>query len=746
MDETPVLSLDLDTSFEVFASTLGMTLRNRKESRLVTITPSSIFVVCNKDSQKDQFNVIFKLPELKKNYADNIVEIVRKSNDASQFSTLYAYFGHILGLYTFLSLFNTKNVPDMREYKTDVKIILKQLIRAMKIAEEKGIYFKSFIDQELESDKEKDDDFSNELKIAFNFDSMIDMMDDYLGFPDTYIPTQRILSLTYVAMYYVLIGTLPSMFNSNLISFRQFLEICRKKNGALDAIKNILNNYDPIPVKRILGLINTFYRMSEFYAIHCPVFTIDDNKFTNKNLTFLALNGLGEAIEKIPDDEEFSHWSELYKELLNNNAFGVEISLEQIMDTSTYFSPMHRITLNEDITSASIIGYDLGEIIDINIRNDGFTIGHKYSNPLFITSIKLDNSKFFDSMPLKEIEDFIINELGNVQNGLVSPETMERLTYFAAMSRMIILSKKELPEDLMNLVHSILYHAEALLVGYYTEWFIKKDRIYKNVKRYMVSEIESNNKYTLLQLKSECDFILLNYCDFVSTAYIYFKKEEEDKQLIQLCKDCRSNQDLIYNSSILLMQRSRTHILNKLEYIKLIDNVTLSIENMANDIINLRYTLIIQLFSLKLNDNDYIMQNIFITMMNGRKNDYIDFEQLKNFLNGLSSDREGVCSTKLYRKIVSNFVKIYQSNLTNTEKFILLYHFVIFFTFRNLASRDYIEENDMNNILLLDDGDDANNQTLDYNQSIEDFIAEMYPRKIKQKERGFYEQLLGRIK
>ena len=741
MEDSQVLSLNLDASFEVFASTLGMALRNRNESRLVTISPNSIAVVCNKDTQKDQFNAVFKLPELKRNYADNIVEIIRKSNDAEQFSTLYAYFGHILGLYTFLSLFNTRNVPDIREYKTDVKIVLKQLIRAILIAEDKGIYFKSFIDQELDSDKETDNDFSNELKITYNFDSMIDAMDDYLGFPNSYIPTQRILSLTYVAMYYVLIGTLPSMFTSDLISFRQFLEICRRKNGALDAIKNILNNLDPTPVKRILGLINTFYKLSEFYSIHCPIFTIDKDKMTNKNLTFLALNGLGEAIENIPEDEEFSHWSQLYTELLDNNAFGVEIPLSKIIDGTDYFTPVNRITLIDDITSSSILGYDLGEIIDNNVRNDGSTVGYQFSNAMFINLIKLDNKKFFDSMPLKEIEAFVLNELGNVQNGLVSPETIERLAYFAAMSRFIILSNKELPEDLMNLVHSILYHSEALMVGYYTEWFIKKDRVYKTVKRYMVTEAENDNTCTLSQLKAECDFILLNYSDFVSTVYTYCK-DKENTQLIELCKDCRMNQNAVYNTSIFLMKKNRMNILNQAYYIKLTDSV--DIENFVNDIIEFKYTLIIQLFSTKINKSDYVMQDLFLTMMNGNTNKHIDFEQLKNFLNDLTYDREGVCSIKLYRKLVSNFVKIYQSNLTNTEKFMLLYHFIIFFTFRNLASHAYIEENDIKNILLLDDGNEVNDQALEYNQSIEDFISEMYPRKAKLKERGFYEQLLGR--
>ena len=741
MEDSQVLSLNLDASFEVFASTLGMALRNRNESRLVTISPNSIAVVCNKDTRKDQFNAVFKLPELKRNYADNIVEIIRKSNDAEQFSTLYAYFGHILGLYTFLSLFNTRNVPDIREYKTDVKIVLKQLIRAILIAEDKGIYFKSFIDQELDSDKETDNDFSNELKITYNFDSMIDAMDDYLGFPNSYIPTQRILSLTYVAMYYVLIGTLPSMFTSDLISFRQFLEICRRKNGALDAIKNILNNLDPTPVKRILGLINTFYKLSEFYSIHCPIFTIDKDKMTNKNLTFLALNGLGEAIENIPEDEEFSHWSQLYTELLDNNAFGVEIPLSKIIDGTDYFTPVNRITLIDDITSSSILGYDLGEIIDNNVRNDGSTVGYQFSNAMFINLIKLDNKKFFDSMPLKEIEAFVLNELGNVQNGLVSPETIERLAYFAAMSRFIILSNKELPEDLMNLVHSILYHSEALMVGYYTEWFIKKDRVYKTVKRYMITEAENDNTCTLSQLKAECDFILLNYSDFVSTVYTYCK-DKENTQLIELCKDCRMNQNAVYNTSIFLMKKNRMNILNQAYYIKLTDSV--DIENFVNDIIEFKYTLIIQLFSTKINKSDYVMQDLFLTMMNGNTNKHIDFEQLKNFLNDLTYDREGVCSIKLYRKLVSNFVKIYQSNLTNTEKFMLLYHFIIFFTFRNLASHAYIEENDIKNILLLDDGNEVNDQALEYNQSIEDFISEMYPRKAKLKERGFYEQLLGR--
>ena len=741
MEDSQVLSLNLDASFEVFASTLGMALRNRNESRLVTISSNSIAVVCNKDTQKDQFNAVFKLPELKRNYADNIVEIIRKSNDAEQFSTLYAYFGHILGLYTFLSLFNTRNVPDIREYKTDVKIVLKQLIRAILIAEDKGIYFKSFIDQELDNDKETDNDFSNELKITYNFDSMIDAMDDYLGFPNSYIPTQRILSLTYVAMYYVLIGTLPSMFTSDLISFRQFLEICRRKNGALDAIKNILNNLDPTPVKRILGLINTFYKLSEFYSIHCPIFTIDKDKMTNKNLTFLALNGLGEAIENIPEDEEFSHWSQLYTELLDNNAFGVEIPLSKIIDGTDYFTPVNRITLIDDITSSSILGYDLGEIIDNNVRNDGSTVGYQFSNAMFINLIKLDDKKFFDSMPLKEIEAFVLNELGNVQNGLVSPETIERLAYFAAMSRFIILSNKELPEDLMNLVHSILYHSEALMVGYYTEWFIKKDRVYKTVKRYMVTEAENDNTCTLSQLKAECDFILLNYSDFVSTVYTYCK-DKENTQLIELCKDCRMNQNAVYNTSIFLMKKNRMNILNQAYYIKLTDSV--DIENFVNDIIEFKYTLIIQLFSTKINKSDYVMQDLFLTMMNGNTNKHIDFEQLKNFLNDLTYDREGVCSIKLYRKLVSNFVKIYQSNLTNTEKFMLLYHFIIFFTFRNLASHAYIEENDIKNILLLDDGNEVNDQALEYNQSIEDFISEMYPRKAKLKERGFYEQLLGR--
>ena len=741
MEDSQVLSLNLDASFEVFASTLGMALRNRNESRLVTISPNSIAVVCNKDTRKDQFNAVFKLPELKRNYADNIVEIIRKSNDAEQFSTLYAYFGHILGLYTFLSLFNTRNVPDIREYKTDVKIVLKQLIRAILIAEDKGIYFKSFIDQELDNDKETDNDFSNELKITYNFDSMIDAMDDYLGFPNSYIPTQRIISLTYLSMYYVLIGTLPSMFTSDLISFRQFLEICRRKNGALDAIKNILNNLDPTPVKRILGLINTFYKLSEFYSIHCPIFTIDKDKMTNKNLTFLALNGLGEAIENIPEDEEFSHWSQLYTELLDNNAFGVEIPLSKIIDGTDYFTPVNRITLIDDITSSSILGYDLGEIIDNNVRNDGSTVGYQFSNAMFINLIKLDDKKFFDSMPLKEIEAFVLNELGNVQNGLVSPETIERLAYFAAMSRFIILSNKELPEDLMNLVHSILYHSEALMVGYYTEWFIKKDRVYKTVKRYMVTEAENDNTYTLSQLKAECDFILLNYSDFVSTVYTYYK-DKENAQLIELCKDCRMNQNAVYNTSIFLMKKNRMNILNQAYYIKLTDSV--DIENFVNDIIEFKYTLIIQLFSTKINKSDYVMQDLFLTMMNGNINKHIDFEQLKNFLNDLTYDREGVCSIKLYRKLVSNFVKIYQSNLTNTEKFMLLYHFIIFFTFRNLASHAYIEENDIKNILLLDDGNEVNDQALEYNQSIEDFISEMYPRKAKLKERGFYEQLLGR--
>ena len=745
MEDSQVLSLDLDASFEVFASTLGMVLRNRNESRLVTISPNSIAVVCNKDSQKDQFNVIFKLPELKKNYADSIVEIIRKSNDTEQFSVLYAYFGHILGLYTFLSLFNTRDIPDIREYKTDVKIVLKQLIRAMMIAEEKGIYFKSFIDQELESDKETDNDFSNELKIAHNFDSMIDAMDDYLGFPNSFIPTQRIISLTYLSMYYVLIGTLPTMFNSGMMSFRQFLEICRKKNGALDAIKNILTNYDPTPVKRILGLINTFYRMSEFYAIHCPSFTIDKDEKTNKNLTFLALNGLGEAIENIPEDEEFSHWSQLYTELLDNNAFGVEISLGKIIDSTDYFTPVDRITLIDDITSSSIIGYDLGEIIDTDIRNDGHNhSGYRHTNSLLLNIIKLDIKKFFDSMPLKEIENYVLNQLGNVQNGLVSPETMERLTYFAAMSRFIIVSKKEFPEDLMNLVHSILYHCEALMIGYYTEWFIKKDRVYKTVKRYMITEAESDNTYTLSQLKAECDFILFNYSDFASALYSFYNldpkdNEELDKQLIQLCADCRMNLNNVYNTSIFLMKKTRMNILNQAHFVKLVDNV--NIENMVNDVIEFKYTMIIQLFSTRLNKSDYVMQDLFLTMMNGKKNENIDFEQLKNFLDGLTYDREGVCAIKLYRKIVSNFVKIYQSNLTNTEKFMLLYHFIIFFTFRNLASHAYIEENDVKNILLLDD---VNDQALEYNQSIEGFIAEMYPRKSEIKKRGFYEQLLGR--
>ena len=742
MDETQVLSLNLDASFEVFASTLGMALRNRNESRLVTISPYSIAVVCNKDSQKDQFNAVFKLPELKKNYADNIVEVIRKSNDAEQFATLYAYFGHVLGLYTFLSLFNTRNVPDIREYKTDVKIVLKQLIRAIKIAEEKGIYFKSFIDQELESDKETDNDFSNELKIAYNFDSMIDAMDDYLGFPNAYIPTQRILSLTYLSMYYVLIGSLPTMFTSEMISFRQFLEICRKKNGALDAIKNILTNYEPTPVKRILGLINTFYRMSEFYIIHCPVFTFDSNKLTNKNLTFLALNGLGEAIENIPNDEEFSQWSQLYKELLDNNAFGVEVSLERIMDITDYFNPVNRITLIDDITSASIIGYDLGEIIDIDTRNDGFTIGYRYSNALFLSLVRLDEKKYFDSLPLKEIESFVVNELGNVQNGLVSPETMERLTYFAAVARFIILNNKELPEDLLNLVHSILYHSEALMIGYYTEWFIKKDRVYKTVKRHMITEAESDNTYTLSQLKAECDFILLTYSDFATTLYNRIK--EGDFSTTALCKDCRMNLNGVYNSSIFLMKKNRMNIMNQVYFIKLTDDV--NIENLVNDVIEYKYTLIIQLFSTKVNKSDYVMQDLFLTMMNGNTNTHINFEQLKNFLNELQYEREGVCSIKLYRKLISNFVKIVKSNLTNTEKFMLLYHFIIFFTFRNLASHAYIEENDVNNILLLDGGNDVNDQALEYNQSIEDFIAEMYPRKSKLKERGFYEQLLGRIR
>ncbi len=745
MAEPQILSLDLDASFEVFASILGMTLRNRNESRLVTVSPNSIAIVCNKDSQKDQFNAVFKLPELKKNYADNIVEIIRKSNDANQYSVLYAYFGHILGLYTFLSLFNTRNVPDIREYKTDVKIMLKQLTRALMVAEEKGIYFKSFIDQELEDDKETDNDFSNELKIAHNFDSMIDAMDDYLGFPNSFIPTQRIISLTYLSMYYVLIGTLPSMFTSDLISFRQFLEICRKKNGALDAIKNILTTLDPIPVKRILGLINTFYRLSEFYAIHCPKFTIDKDALTNKNLTFLALNGLGEAIENLPEDEEFSHWSQLYTELLDNNAFNVEISLGKIIDSTDYFTPVNRITLIDDITSSSILGYDLGEIIDGDARNDGHThAGYRYSNSILLNIVNLDSKKFFDSMPLKEIETYVLNELGNVQDGIVSPETMERLTYFAAMARFLILNKTDLPEDLLNLVHSILYHSEALMVGYYTEWFLKKDRVYKTAKRYMITEAESDNTYTLSQLKAECDFILFNYSDFVSSAYTFYKVKDdnENTELTRLCADCRMNMNNAYNTSIFLMKKTRVSILNQVHFVKLVDNV--SIENMVNDVIEFKYTLIIELFSTKLNKSDYVMQDLFLTMMNGKKNEHIDFEQLKNFLDGLTYDREGVCAIKLYRKIVSNFVKIHQSNLTNTEKFMLLYLFIIFFTFRNLASHAYIEENDVKNIILLDDGNEVNDQALEFNQSIEGFIAEMYPRKTKIKERGFYEQLLGR--
>lgn len=743
-----VLQIDLGATFDLYTSIYGLLLRDRREKRVLKEGLENSFglVIKGKDENTDNFNVVFKFPELKMKYCEDAVENAKKVGDITYFSTLYAYFGNVLGLYTFLSMFNSKEYTELNEIKSNTKIALKRLIKAINIAEDRKIYYDTFNDEEIEDDK--DGDFSNELRIIPNLDQVIEKMSDFIEKEGRYIPTQRILSMTYLSMYYTLLGALPVIFTGNNMSIRQFLEICNTKHGAIDYIKQTMKDMDEITTKRTLGLLYTFYRLTQFYAINCPVFKLDRDNLTNKNLTFSAITKLGEVLENLPkDDDSYLKYRTLYLELLKNNVFNAEISLEELISVDDYISCKGRSIMSDDISSSAIIGYDLSLLI-VNISRLDFGVynkGYANSNPMYLNLKYMDSLDLLLELPYSEIETYVTRELGADSNCIVSPETITRLVYFAGIARYSLANSrisKNLSDEKENILNSIIVHAESIIIRLYNEWFIRKDRVYKTEKRYMVEGNERINQ-TLIQLNAEIDFIILNYCEFVIILANENVKEPEEG-LLNISENIRRLMAERYLNGILYVSNDRGSSM-----IRNIIDIPSSINTLFEAyVMNDKLSALLKLFeSNNFGASIIDLHRLFLEIMVERTDSEVDTKRMREFMDENTEEtREVMYDIRLYRKIVSSFNKIRKSNLTDKEKFILTWGLILFFVNRKFGDSSTVEETSGNNAIVTGPEKEVN-PIDEINNSAESFIERMYPKYVNNNEiddRGFYEKLLGK--
>ena len=65
-----VLQIDLGATFDLYTSIYGLLLRDRREKRVLKEGLENSFglVIKGKDENTDNFNVVFKFPELKMKY------------------------------------------------------------------------------------------------------------------------------------------------------------------------------------------------------------------------------------------------------------------------------------------------------------------------------------------------------------------------------------------------------------------------------------------------------------------------------------------------------------------------------------------------------------------------------------------------------------------------------------------------------------------------------------------------------
>lgn len=751
-----MMAIDLNTIYEVYASTLGLITRNRIESRKVSKSLNTFSLNLPGSGEKEEIEVIFKDHEINMKFVDNAITLASKSSDTADLSDIYAYFGEILGLFAFYSNFNTRDYPDLLDKKLEIKTALKGLTRAILKAESHGAYFANFNDQDLSDDDKKDGVFTNELRIHHNFGEEIEKMFDYLQISGNIIPTPRILSMTYLSMYYVLVGILPRIVKTNNMSMRQFLEVCATKNGANEYINAILTDNENNQKNRILGLMITFNALTSFYFVNCPVFKIKNDELSNKNLTLKALTNLGEAIKNLKDSELFGNNYDLLLELLTNNAFGSDIGIEDVINPYNYLMPVNRKTLINDYTSIAILGYDLNTLIEHDFEALFDLEGKRkmYFNSMYLNITKYDKEDLIVKIHLKEIEDYILYDLASDNNVILNPETIDRLLYFAGIARYKIATQEdELSEDDLDLLYSIIIHAETITIKLYNEWFVRKDRVFESVKR--LYEIDSENITNLHRmLRKETDFIILNYCSYVKSLYMVTDETGDHDTHWDIISRIRSALRDIYinNLNKVTTFKSSRYQGFTVTTLELPENDKsgqfYNEEAEIGGYINNESSCLINLFKSDKTSDEYLgTGKLFEDMVNnnGIPDSYV---AIKHFLEGLSITRTGIIDIPLYNVVVSNIRRILKSNLLNKEKFMILWVFIGYFVNKKFDQATMSGSN-IDKVILIptNNSDDSDIDNMG-DKAVENFVRKLidYKADNNSEKRSFYGELLSKIK
>lgn len=511
------LLVNIDHATEKFSAIYGLLLRDR-------IYRYEVFQRNDMDGRQI---IEYKVPDMANDFVfsfnrdlldERSIDALLRRLDSEPLEnniyTFYYRFGNILSLY---SLYLT--IPSLRFEDDSVKIALMKVLRGFDII------------------ANKTDEKHIELISNFDFVEMINNLNYTYDKSYKFIPTQRILSMSYVSLYYILAGSIPSFVSESPIPLSKFIEACTS-GAATNYISYLTNNLNTDKNKQaMVSLINAFRVLTDMYVFNTEELR-NSRILLDKDSFLCAIYNLGTiCIQKLNSKE-----SEDYNEILNNTIFGSAYSLLDLVSiTDLYNYASEEPVIQNDINTINILFGDLSAIINKKIRQ--LDNNHVYFSSIYLlahhmyTDIKLE-------VPVGAIYNYVKTLMAKDNITTISPYLVYKLLYMATSLKIDLTRKPK--QQTKNLVRHTIFMIEALVYRAYRNWFMDNNVIHKTEER-KTSYIMTNFDHVSNRLHTEIMMILLDYVKVGVDIESKGDTKEEDMEIYRELYSVFKYSDRLYN-------------------------------------------------------------------------------------------------------------------------------------------------------------------------------------------------------
>ena len=715
-----IMEVDLSRPYMALSAIFGSSLRNQKEKRVLSPSPmtNGLFYLTF-IPEKKEFTKTFHFTYSAK-LSFEFIERIRvniKNLDQRDTMLLSYEFGRVLAYYTFLLTINRSQTPVLDGLLEEVKVILITLAELVMTAETDG-KFDELVGSDNDSKAKEIDAIDNgEWRIGSfltkTFVSLIDDLDNYTDGTYNDVPFPFILSLSYVALQYILLGIVPTTIsNKNDITMNEFLMACKS-----DEIKNYVNRlvvdeFESYSTRALYGMIYTYYKLRNYFSIVGLGVNPVNEQMKNSDIFFSSLYKIGELLETDYLTKDDSNNKPYLVEILENSLFGGNIRLTDLLNIYQVFNPSDDLIKVDDINVPFILTVPYNQMVYTShgLNTNPFTklVGSGLANGVG------------DSFDPKSIELYIMEYLSNVDCHIVSPYRIYKIAALAAMSRQMYKSLEAShtnDKDLKDTLSNIIILCDSLILKLYDEWFNTRSTIYRFESRmtdYPVASFRNNKeKY----LKWEIDLILTYYGN-----YIIDTQSNIDPSFVvntpwfTNINDISNKPNLVYYGDTPATKENYLDFNNYVEF-KLPILVSVTNPEVFED-----RSIMFECLS-RLNNQDGMYEKIKSLVI-----DALPLPQTSSKTEVVDAMyKDTAYPSAIFKKIISNVSTILErTDLTSEAKFYLTYCLVYSSIIRNHVNNVLIKP--QSNIATVDNKDDLVEMATQTSNSIESFMVRMFKK------------------